>query len=92
MCRYRYRRYHPSDEFRWAVGRRRDLTLIPRLNTETETEASYLGWVSQTVHSAPYLGMKLYRVPDVVAKENVFVCNHNYERRSISVGIFYPSE
>ena len=89
LCLYRYHRYHPTDEFRWGIGRRR---LIPRLNLYPETETDYLGWVRQTVHRAPYLGIKLYRVPDVVAKENVFVCNHGEIRQSISVGIFYPSE
>ena len=88
LCRYRYSRYHPTDEFRWGIGRRR---LIPRLNVDN-TETDYLGWVSQTVHRVPYLRMKLYRVPDVVAKENFFVCNHGEISQSISVGIFYPSE
>ena len=91
LCQYRYRRYHPTDEFRWGIGRRRDLVLIPRLNVD-HTETNYSGWVSQTVHRVPYLGMRLYRVPDVVAKENFVVCNHKDEHQSISVGIFYPSE
>ena len=90
LCQYQAERYAPTEEFRWGVGRRRDLVLIPKLNLDTETD--YLGWVSQTVHSAPYLGMKLYRGPDVVAKENYFICNHKDERRYTMIGIFYPSE
>ena len=92
LCQYQAERYAPTDVLRWGVGRRRDLVLIPRLDLDTETETDYLGWVSQTVHRAPYLRMKLYRVPDVVAKENVFICNHIDERRSTMIGIFYPSE
>ena len=90
LCQYQAERYNPKDDFRWGVGRRRDLVLIPKLNLDTETD--YLGWVSQTVHSAPYLGMKLYRVADVTAKESYFICNHKDERRSTMIGIFYPSE
>ena len=88
MCRYRYSSYEHYNEFRWGVG---DLTLIPRLNVDL-SGTNYLGWVSESVHSRPYLGMKLYRVPDVVAKENFFICNHKERHRSILVGIFYPSE
>ena len=92
LCRYKAYRWQSTDNFLWAVGRRRDLTLIPRPNLDIETETNYLGWVSESDHSAPYLRMRLYRVPDVVAKENVFICSHSDNKDSISVGIFYPSE
>ena len=93
LCQYRAKRYNPTDDFCWAFGKiRRDQTLIPRPNLDTETETNYLGWASKAVHRVPYLGIKLYRVQDVVAKENIFICNHKDERRSTSVGIFYPSE
>ena len=93
LCQYQAERYAPTDDFRWGVGRRRDLVLIPRLNLDTDNnDTDYLGWVSETVHRAPYLGMNLYRVPDVTAKENVFICNHKDESRSTKVGIFYLSE
>ena len=90
LCPYQAKRYSPTDEFRWGVGeRRRDLTLIPRPNIDTEAGTDYLGWVSAVVYRPPNLGMKLYRVPDAVAKENFFICSHRESHRLISVGILY---
>ena len=85
LCQYKTRSVDPTDNFRWRVGRKN----IPRDN---EDGTHYLGWISEAFHDAPNLGIKIYRDPNVTAKENIFNCNHKDISQSIEVGIFYHSK
>ena len=88
LCQYKTRRLDPTDNFRWRVGRKN----IPRQMRDSEAGTHYLGWISEAFNAAPNLGIKLYRDPNVTAKDSIFNCNHKDIHQSIEVGIFYHSK
>ena len=60
---------------------------------DSEAGTHYLGWISAAFNEAPNLGIKLYRDPNVTAKENTFHCNNkNNKDESMEVGIFYQNK
>ena len=89
LCQFKTRRYTPTDEFLWRV----EGNDIPRWARDSEAGTHYLGWISAAFNEAPNLGIKLYRDPNVTAKENTFHCNNkNNKDESMEVGIFYQNK